>query len=113
MSEKENLYRWVVSSKLVRRAFKRRIETFVMVGVVIKRLWEAVLMSKPEMAVDMVKCALSKDYSTDCLIVGAWCSNKTTLRLTQSMDLTAILRSKRTKRNIVIVFTSMERSVQS
>jgi len=64
---------------------------------VAKRYRESVLMSKPEMAADMVKRALTKGFATDYLVADAWYGNKTTLRLTQATDLTAILRMKKDK----------------
>lgn len=64
-------------------------------SIVAKRYRESVLMSKPEMAADMVKRALTKGFSADYLLADAWFGNKTTLRLTQSMDLTAICQAIR------------------
>ena len=66
-------------------------------SIVAKRYRESVLMSKPEMAADMVKRALTKGFATDYLVADAWYGNKTTLRLTQATDLTAILRMKKDK----------------
>jgi SRSO17 transposase len=54
-------------------------------------------MSKPEMAVNMVNRALAKGFAADHLLADAWFGNKTTLRLTQATDLTAILRMKKDK----------------
>lgn len=66
-------------------------------SIVAKRYRESVLMRKPEMAANMVKRALTKGFSADYLLADAWFGNKTTLRLTQSTDLTAILRMKKDK----------------
>ncbi|MCH9659867.1 MAG: transposase [Bacteroidetes bacterium] len=66
-------------------------------SIVAKRYRESVLMSKPEMAADMVIRALTKGFSADYLLADAWFGNKTTLRLKQSPDLTAILRMKKDK----------------
>ena len=54
-------------------------------------------MSKPEMAANMVNRALNKGFAADYLLADAWFGNKTTLRLTQATDLTAILRMKKDK----------------
>lgn len=66
-------------------------------SIVAKRYRESIAMTKPEMAADMVKRALTKSFSADYLLADAWFGNKTTLRLTQATDLTAILRMKKDK----------------
>ena len=66
-------------------------------SIVAKRYRESLAMNKPEMAANMVKRALTKGFSADYLLADAWFGNKTTLRLTQSTDLTAILRMKKDK----------------
>ncbi|SMG62531.1 hypothetical protein BMETH_1164_1 [methanotrophic bacterial endosymbiont of Bathymodiolus sp.] len=40
---------------------------------------------------------MAKGFAADYLLTDAWFGNKTTLRLTQAMDLTAILRMKKDK----------------
>jgi hypothetical protein len=82
-------------------------------NIVAKRYREAMSMSKPEMAADMVKRALTKGFSADYLLADAWFGNKTTLRLTQSTDLTAILRMKKDKTQYRYRYTSMESRTQS
>ena len=66
-------------------------------SIVAKRYKESLAMSKPEMAVNMVNRALAKGFVADYLLADAWFGNKTTLRLTQATDLTAILRMKKDK----------------
>lgn len=66
-------------------------------SIVAKRYRESLAMSKPEMAANMVNRALNKGFAADYLLADAWFGNKTTLRLTQAMDLTAILRMKKDK----------------
>lgn len=66
-------------------------------SIVAKRYRESLTMSKPEMAVNMVNRALAKGFVADYLLADAWFGNKTTLRLTQATDLTAILRMKKDK----------------
>lgn len=55
------------------------------------------MLSKPEMAAKMVRRALASGFNAQYLLVDAWFGNKTTLRLTQATDLTAILRMKKDK----------------
>ncbi|WP_074905736.1 transposase [Nitrosomonas communis] len=69
---------------------------------VVKRYRDAVLLSKPEIAAKMVRRALASGFSAEHLLAEAWFGNKTTLRLTQTTDLTAIVRM-----NIAIVITVM------
>jgi len=66
-------------------------------SIVAKRYRESLAMSKPEMASNMVNRALTKGFAADYLLADAWFGNKTTLRLTQATDLTAILRMKKDK----------------
>ena len=66
-------------------------------SIVAKRYQESLAMSKPEIASNMVNQALAKGFAADYLLADAWFGNKTTLRLTQAMDLTAILRMKKDK----------------
>ncbi|MCK5477391.1 MAG: transposase [Methylococcales bacterium] len=66
-------------------------------SIVAKRYRESLAMSKPEMAANMVNRALTKGFAADYLLADAWFGNKTTLRLTQATDLTAILRMKKDK----------------
>ena len=55
------------------------------------------LLNKPEMAAEMVVYALASGFSAEHLLADAWFGNKTTLRLTQATDLTAIVRMKKEK----------------
>ena len=66
-------------------------------SIVAKRYRESVLLSKPEMAARMVARAGQKGFTAEYLLADAWFGNKTTLRLTQATDLTAILRMKKDK----------------
>jgi DDE superfamily endonuclease len=66
-------------------------------SIVAKRYRESLTMNKPEMAANMVNRALRKGFAADYLLADAWFGNKTTLRLTQATDLTAILRMKKDK----------------
>lgn len=65
--------------------------------VAAKRFRDSLHKSKPEMAAAMVKRALTQGFNADYLLADAWFGNKTTLRLTQTCDLTAILRMKKDK----------------
>lgn len=66
-------------------------------SIVATRYRESLAMSKPEMASNRINRALAKGFAADYLLTDAWFGNKNTLRLTQAMDLTAILRMKKDK----------------
>lgn len=64
-------------------------------SVAARRYQDSVQMSKPTMLAAMINRALYHGITADYLLADAWFGNKTTLRLTQQFDLTAILRMKK------------------
>lgn len=64
-------------------------------SVVAKRYQDSLNLGKPQLLAAMVKRAISNGITADYLLADAWFGNKTTLRLTQEHDLTAVLRMKK------------------
>ena len=64
-------------------------------SIAAKRYHDSLHMSKPHLLAAMVKRAIANGFAADYLLADAWFGNKTTLRLTQEFDLTAILRMKK------------------
>jgi hypothetical protein len=64
-------------------------------SVAARRHHDSLNLGKPALLAAMLKRAVSKGFAADYLLADAWFGNKTTLRLAQENDLTAILRMKK------------------
>ncbi len=66
-------------------------------SIAAKRYKQSLEMSKPELLALSVKRALRNGFEADYFLADAWFGNKSTIRLTEECNLTAILRMKKDK----------------
>ncbi len=66
-------------------------------SVAAKRYQQSLTQTKPQLLAQALKRAIRNGFEADYLIADAWFGNKPTIRLTESCDVTAVLRMKKDK----------------